>query len=97
MSASVDSFGEVPLPSVRKEDRTDPADREAWNAVVAKHERRVLVALVARGAPIDVAREVAQQAWLRIYEQHRAGRLAKLELPGIVVRQATAGYVRARA
>jgi RNA polymerase sigma factor (sigma-70 family) len=68
--------------------QVEDADRAAWNELVARHNRRVLLFLLARGARVDVAQDIAQQAWLRIYEQHRQRRLQTLELPGIVVRQA---------
>jgi RNA polymerase sigma factor (sigma-70 family) len=66
----------------------EEGERAAWNELVARHNRRVLLFLIARGARVDVAQDIAQQAWLRIFEQHEGGRLQTLELPGIVVRQA---------
>lgn len=59
-----------------------------WNELMREHGRRVVVSLVARGIPIERARELSQEAWLRIIAQHRAGRLDRLEMPGIVVAQA---------
>lgn len=63
-------------------------DREAWAALVARHDRRVVVTLLARGLPLDRARDVAQETWARLWEQHRGGKLERLELPGLAVRQA---------
>lgn len=62
---------------------------DAWGALVQRHDRRVLVALLARGLRIDQAKDVAQETWLRLIEQQRAGRLASLTLPGLAVAQAT--------
>jgi RNA polymerase sigma factor (sigma-70 family) len=63
-------------------------DRAAWGELIARHDRRVVLALVARGLGLGDAREHAQQAWARLIAQQRAGRLARLELPGLVIRQA---------
>lgn len=63
-------------------------ERVAWDEVIATHERRVVVALVARGIPLDRAKEFADDAWVKIIGQHRAGRLTELKLPGLVVTQA---------
>ena len=60
----------------------------AWNELMRAHGRRVVVSLVARGIPMERAQELAQEAWLRIISQHRAGRLDRLDMPGIVVAQA---------
>ncbi len=63
-------------------------ERIAWDQVIATHERRVVVALVARGIPLERAKEFADDAWVKIIGQFRAGRLAELKLPGLVVAQA---------
>jgi RNA polymerase sigma-70 factor (ECF subfamily) len=63
-------------------------DREAWGELVARHDHRVIVALLARGIRLDQARELAHQAWIRLIDQQRAGRLERLELPGLAIRQA---------
>jgi len=63
-------------------------DTAAWNALVAKHDHRVVVSLLARGVRIDRARDIAQEAWIRLIEQQRAGRLTHLQLPGLAVAQA---------
>jgi RNA polymerase sigma-70 factor (ECF subfamily) len=61
---------------------------EAWNALIAKHDHRVVVSLLARGVRVDRARDLAQEAWIRLVEQQRAGRLAELKLPGLAIAQA---------
>jgi RNA polymerase sigma factor (sigma-70 family) len=68
----------------------DPA---AWSILIARHQHRVLVAILARGIPLDRARELAQETWLRLMEQQRAGRLLALTLPGLAIVQA--GYLAA--
>jgi RNA polymerase sigma factor (sigma-70 family) len=63
-------------------------DRAAWGELVTRHDHRVVLSLLARGIRIHEARELAQQAWTRLIAQQRAGRLARLELPGLAIRQA---------
>ena len=63
-------------------------DAERWARLIERHNHRVVVSLLARGLPIDRARELAQETWLRLMEQHRAGRLDTLVLPGLAVVQA---------
>jgi RNA polymerase sigma factor (sigma-70 family) len=64
-------------------------DADAWNALVQKHNHRVVVALLARGVRIDRAKDIAQEAWIRLVEQQRLGRLERLQLPGLAIAQAT--------
>lgn len=66
--------------------RSDGVD---WNAQMRRHGHRVVVALLARGIRPARAKELAQDAWLRVIEQHRHGRLPELKLPGVVIAQAT--------
>lgn len=68
-------------------------DSAAWAVLIARHQQRVLVAILARGIPLDRARELAQETWLRLMEQQRAGRLGALTLPGLAIVQA--GYLAA--
>jgi RNA polymerase sigma factor (sigma-70 family) len=68
--------------------RAEAGDRSAWEELVAQHDRRVVVSLLARRVPIDRARDLAQETWARLWAQHQAGKLARLELPGLAVRQA---------
>lgn len=63
-------------------------DTDAWNALVAKYDHRVVVSLLARGVRIDRAKDLAQEAWIRLVEQQRAGRLTHLQLPGLAIAQA---------
>ena len=63
-------------------------DEDAWNTLVAKHDHRVVVSLLARGVRLDRAKDIAQEAWIRLVEQQRAGRLAHLVLPGLAIAQA---------
>ncbi len=63
-------------------------DAGAWSELISRHQHRVLVAILARGVPLDRARELAQETWLRLMEQQRAGRLQALVLPGLAIVQA---------
>jgi DNA-directed RNA polymerase specialized sigma24 family protein len=63
-------------------------DRAAWDSLIARHDHRVVLSLLARGVRLVRARELAQQAWMRLFAQHQAGRLDRLELPGLAIRQA---------
>ena len=63
-------------------------DVAAWNALVQRHNHRVVVSLLARGVRIDRAKDIAQDAWIRLIEQQREGRLSHLQLPGLAVAQA---------
>ena len=47
--------------------------------LIARHQQRVLVTILARGIPLERARELAQETWLRLMEQQRAGRLGALD------------------
>ncbi|MBC8067909.1 MAG: sigma-70 family RNA polymerase sigma factor [Deltaproteobacteria bacterium] len=70
------------------------AEREAvpasipWDSLIEQHGRRVVVTLLGRGIPLERAKELADDAWVRIIQQHRAGRLPELRIPGIVIMQA---------
>ena len=63
-------------------------DAEAWSALVARHNQRVVVSLLARGVRVDRAKDIAQEAWISLVEQQRQGRLARLQLPGLAIAQA---------
>jgi RNA polymerase sigma factor (sigma-70 family) len=63
-------------------------DQRAWNELIRRHDRRVFVSLLSRGVLPARAREIAQETWIRLIEQQRAGRLAELKLPGLAVTQA---------
>jgi RNA polymerase sigma factor (sigma-70 family) len=64
-------------------------DADAWNTLIQRHNQRVVVALLARGVRVDRAKDIAQEAWMRLVEQQRMGRLERLVLPGLAVRQAS--------
>lgn len=66
-------------------------DQTAWNALIAQHNHRVVVSLLARGVLIERAKELAQEAWLKLISQQRLGRLPHLLLPGLAITQA--GYL----
>jgi RNA polymerase sigma-70 factor (ECF subfamily) len=76
---------------------SDDADREItrrlvppdqWEAIVKKWDHRVVVSLIAMGLRVERARELAQTTWMRLLEQHRGGKLEKLDFPGIALAQA---------
>jgi RNA polymerase sigma factor (sigma-70 family) len=60
----------------------------AWGRHVARHGRAVILALLARGVPLDRAKDLAQAAWMRLWERECAGELPFVELPGLAIRQA---------
>jgi RNA polymerase sigma-70 factor (ECF subfamily) len=76
------------LPEPRLIELAEAGDRAAWNELIARHDHRVVVSLVARGRRLADARELAQSTWARLIAQQRAGRLLRLDLPGLAVRQA---------
>lgn len=59
-----------------------------WEALIAEHDRKVALSLLARGARLNEARDVSHEAWARLFEQHVTGRLPRLELPGLAIAQA---------
>jgi RNA polymerase sigma-70 factor (ECF subfamily) len=67
---------------------TDELPEVDWDAQMRKHGRRVVVSLLARGVAPERAKELAQEAWLRVIQSHRRGRLTELKLPALVVTQA---------
>jgi RNA polymerase sigma factor (sigma-70 family) len=69
-------------------DRAMRGETAAWNALIERHNHRVVVSLLARGHRIDRAKDLAQDVWLRLIEQQRAGRLTHLSLPGLALTQA---------
>ncbi len=76
--------GEPDAPSSRR----IHLDRDGWSAAFRAHRHHVIVSLIAAGVRADRAVDLAQAAWTRVIEQDRAGKLAELRLPGIVVAQA---------
>lgn len=87
LGLSADAFGER-VPAGAVEQAALRGERDAWSSLIAKHERRVVVSVIAAGVPASEARAYANDAWLRLMLQAAAGRLEYLQLPGLVVRQA---------
>ena len=70
-----------------------------WEGLIAKHDHAVVLALLSKGLRIHEARELSHDAWSRLFEQRRAGKLPTMELPGLAIRQAlflAADFLRAR-
>lgn len=67
---------------------TRPVEDVPWDELMRRHGRRVVVALVSRGIPLERAKELAQDAWMRVIDRHRAGLIAELSLPGLIITQA---------
>jgi RNA polymerase sigma-70 factor (ECF subfamily) len=59
-----------------------------WEALVARHQRAVLLTLLSRGVRLDRARDLTQETWARLLAHDRAGRLSRIEMPGLAIRQA---------
>jgi RNA polymerase sigma-70 factor (ECF subfamily) len=68
------------------ESRSRPA--VDWDVAVRDHNARVVASLLALSVPIHQADELASQAWARLIEHERAGELAEIKLPGLVIKQA---------
>lgn len=89
----------LPTPGVRKVGAS-PAGEEAacsaalqgsvaaWDLLIGRYQRRVVVSLLAQGVRLERAEELAQDAWARLIQLQREGRLTRLELPGLVLAQA---------
>ncbi len=63
--------------------------RDGWELLIQRHNHRVVLSLLGRGIPIDRAKDLAQEAWTRLIQQQQDGRLARLDLPGLAITQAT--------
>jgi RNA polymerase sigma factor (sigma-70 family) len=63
-------------------------EREAWDFLIARHQHRVVVSLLARGVRMDRAKELAQETWARLVQQQRRGQLSDLRLPSLALTQA---------
>jgi RNA polymerase sigma-70 factor (ECF subfamily) len=61
---------------------------DLWDGAIREHGRKVFLSVLALGIAPEHAREIVQQAWTRLMEQHAAGALGELELPGLAIRQA---------
>lgn len=67
------------------EERALTGDREAWERLFRAHGRRVEVALLAKGVPLQAARDATQAAWLKMLEQVERGTLKELRLPAYAI------------
>lgn len=85
-SSSTSAERQVELDSVSE--RALEGDRGAWDVLIARHGRRVVLSLIAQAVPPAQAREFAHDAWLRLMQQASEGRLRYLQLPGLVISQA---------
>ncbi len=63
-------------------------DTSAWSTLIARHGRRVLLALLARGVRANRAEEIVQETWERLIAKSRDGQLGRLQLPGLAITQA---------
>ncbi|MDB4938792.1 MAG: hypothetical protein JWP87_5764 [Labilithrix sp.] len=63
-------------------------DARAWDTLIARHGRRVLLTLLARGVRANRAEEIVQETWARLVAKSRDGALERLELPGLAIAQA---------
>lgn len=68
--------------------RAMAGDASAWDALARRHGRRVVLTLLARGLPLDRAEDLAQEVWMRLVQQQRAGRLREIRMPGLALAQA---------
>jgi DNA-directed RNA polymerase specialized sigma24 family protein len=68
--------------------RAEAGDREAWNTLIGRYNRRVVLYLVGRGLRPCEARELTQEVWIRLMAQQREHRLARIEMPGLALAQA---------
>lgn len=69
-------------------ERARQGDAAAWEVLVARHGRRVLLALLAKGVRANRAEEIVQDTWARLVAKSREGTLERLELPGLAVTMA---------
>jgi RNA polymerase sigma factor (sigma-70 family) len=87
----------APLPVADPEEgllrRAVSGDRAAWQDLIARHNHKVIVSLLARGVLLERARDIAQETWTRLIANQQAGRLRSLTLPGLAIVQA--GYLAA--
>lgn len=68
--------------------RREPIPEIPWDEMMRRHGRRVVVALVSRGVPLERAKELAQDAWMRVIDRHRSGHIREVSLPGLIITQA---------
>lgn len=59
-----------------------------WDEAVRAHNTRVVASVLALAIPLDRAEELVSQAWARLIEKERTGKLEEITLPGLAVKQA---------
>ena len=69
-------------------ERAQRGDTAAWGPLIARHHRRVLLTLLARGVRANRAEEIVQETWARLIAKSKEGSLPRLELPGLAIVQA---------
>jgi RNA polymerase sigma factor (sigma-70 family) len=85
--AAVDSTRLGWTEAARVPDRA-PAAEIDWDDQMRRHGRRVVISLLARGVSPERAKELSQEAWLRVIQGQRAGRFPEVRLPALVIAQA---------
>lgn len=60
----------------------------SWSDSIRLHDHTVVVALLSKGVRLDDARDLSQESWTRLIAADQAGRLERIELPGLAIRQA---------
>src|SRR4051794_16125443 len=78
----------LPVDDARLTDLARSGDARAWEVLIARHGRRVLLTLLARGVRANRAEEIVQDTWARLIAKSRDGLLERLELPGLAITQA---------
>ncbi len=63
-------------------------DRQAWDALIARYNGRLVAFLVARGTPLARAKELAHDTWVLLMARQREGKLGALKLPAFAFQQA---------
>jgi RNA polymerase sigma factor (sigma-70 family) len=61
---------------------------DTWSQRIRAHDGQVRRALMVRGVPEPEAAEIVQDAWIRLLQRERQGRLERVELPGLAIAQA---------
>jgi RNA polymerase sigma-70 factor (ECF subfamily) len=61
---------------------------ERWEGLIRLYNHTVFLSLLAAGVKPLQARELCHDAWSRLYERWREGRLDLLQLPGLAIAQA---------
>src|ERR1700712_2273753 len=84
----------LPLPVTDPTGRALGGDAEAWGELIRLHQRRVVVALLGHGLTLDQAKDAAQEAWAHLLSLSREGRIPRLDLPGLAIRQALFFHAR---